>query len=93
MRGLLKQPVGRGQLGNLTRVHDGDACRELHQQREVVGDEQNGEAELVLQVLDLLQDVALHHHVERCRRLVHDHELGVEGHGHGDDGALAHAAT
>ena len=31
---------------------------------------------LALQLADLLQDLALHDHVERGRRLVHDHELG-----------------
>ena len=42
--------------------------------------------------LDLLQDLALHDDVERGRRLVHDHELGLERERHRDDHALAHPA-
>ena len=45
-----------------------------------------------LEVLDLLQDLALHDDVERGRRLVEDHELGAERERHRDDHALAHAA-
>ena len=45
-----------------------------------------------LQLADLLQDLALHDHVERGRRLVHDHELGPQGERHRDHDALAHAA-
>ena len=41
---------------------------------------------------DLLQDLALHDDVERGRRLVHDHELGLERERHRDDHALPHAA-
>ena len=55
-------------------------------------DEQHGEVELALADPDLLQDLALHDDVERGRRLVHDHELGMEREGHRDDHALPHAA-
>ena len=62
------------------------------QQREVVRDEEHREAEVALQILDLLEDLALHDDVERGRRLVHDQELGLERERHRDDHALAHAA-
>ena len=45
-----------------------------------------------LDLLDLLQDLALHDHVERGRRLVEDDELGLERERHADDHALAHPA-
>jgi hypothetical protein len=83
---------GRCGLDDLARVHDRDPVGELDQQRQVVGDEQDSEAELLLEVLHLLEDLALHDDVERGGRLVHDQELGLEGQGHGDDHALAHAA-
>jgi hypothetical protein len=43
-----------------------------------VGDEQVGDAELVLDVLEDVDDAGLHAHVERAGRLVEHHELGVE---------------
>ena len=55
-------------------------------------DEQHREPELALQLLHLLQDLALHDDVERGRRLVHDHELGLERERHRDDHAPTHAA-
>ena len=38
------------------------------------------------------EDLALHDDVERRRRLVHDHELRVDGERHRDHDPLAHAA-
>ena len=43
--------------------------------RHVVGHEDDGEAELALEVLDLGHQRSLGHDVERRGRLVHDHEL------------------
>ena len=86
------EPGGRRRLHDLARVHDRDPVRELEQQREVVRDEEDREAEVALEILDLLEDLALHDHVERGRRLVHDHQLGVERERHRDDHALTHPA-
>src|SRR5438067_10930044 len=56
---------GRGCLfDDLARVHDRDAMRDLEEEREIVGDEENGELELALQIADLLQDLALDDDVE-----------------------------
>ena len=95
--GVRVQRVGEellrlGQLDDLARVHDRDPVGELEQQRQVVRDEQHREAELALQLLELLQDLALDDDVERGRRLVHDHELRLERERHRDDHALTHAA-
>ena len=45
-----------------------------------------------LQLLELLQDLALHDDVERSRRLVDHDQLGLERERHRDHDALAHAA-
>ena len=45
-----------------------------------------------LQLDDLGQDLALDDDVERGRRLVHDHDLGLGRERHRDHHALAHAA-
>ena len=60
--------------------------------REVVGDEQVGQAELALQVVEQVQDLALDRHVERRDGLVADDEVGVDRERPGDADALALAA-
>ena len=47
---------------------------------------------LVFEILDLLHDFLLHDDVERGCRLVQDHHRRIEGQGHRDHRALAHAA-
>ena len=46
----------------------------------------------LLQLLDLHHQRALGHHVQGRGRLVHDHQLGGEQHGHRDHGPLPHPA-
>src|SRR3954454_9788645 len=86
-----EEDVRGRRLDDLARVHDRDAIAELDEQREVVRDEQDGEAEPPLELLELLQDLALHDHVERRRRLVHHDELWLERQRHCDHDALTHA--
>ncbi len=92
VRGLAHEVLRGAGLEQPSRVHDRDPVGELEQQRQVVGDEQDREPEAVLELHDLRQDVALHHHVERGGRLVHDDDLGVGREGHGDHHPLPHAA-
>ena len=58
-------------------VHDADAIGDVMHHREVVRDEEIGEAELALQVAHQVQHLRLHRHVERGRRLVADEERRV----------------
>ena len=60
--------------------------------REVVADEEVGEPELLLQVLEQVDDLRLDRDVERGDRLVADDELRVERQRPGDADALALAA-
>ncbi len=92
MQRPLEQHVRRSGLDDLARVHDRDPVAELDEQRQVVRDEEDGEAEVALEVLHPLEDLALDDDVERRRRLVHDHQLRPERKRHRDDRALAHAA-
>jgi hypothetical protein len=57
-----------------------------------VGDEDDAEAELGLELLDLHHQRALRDDVKRRCWLVHDHQVGCEEQGHGDHCPLAHAA-
>ena len=92
MRGRVLDLRPRADLQQVPGVHHRDPVGQLEQQRQVVGDEQDREPELVLQLDDLAEDVALHHDVERGRRLVHDDDLGVDRQRHRDHHPLAHAA-
>ena len=56
---------------------------------QVVGDEQVGEPELVLQLLEQVDDAGLDAHVERRHRLVEDDELRLDRQRPGDPDALA----
>ncbi len=90
--GRSEEDVRGRRLDDLAGVHDRDAIAELDEQRQVVRDEQHGEAETLLERLELLQDLALHDDVERGRRLVHHDQLGLERERHRDHDALPHAA-
>ena len=51
-----------------------------------------GDAEVLLQVQEQVEDLRLNAHVERADRLVGDDELGLAGKRRGDADALALAA-
>ena len=82
MRRLLVERVGRADLADLAEVHDDDAIAHVLHDREVVRDEDQREAVAGLHVLEQVEDLRLHRHVERRHRLVADDQLRV-----GDDGA------
>ncbi len=90
---MLEDRAGVTDLRHLPGVHDHHAVRVVRHHRHVVGYEDDGKTKLELQLLDLRHERTLRDHVERRRRLVHDHELRREEQGHGDHGALPHAAT
>ena len=64
----------------------------LGSEAEVVGDEQHRDAEVVGELVEVVEDLLLHRDVERRRRLVGDEQLRSCGQAHGDERALAHAA-
>src|SRR5829696_619045 len=78
-----------GDLGDLAEVHDHDAVRDVTDDVQVVRDEDVGEAEIVLQVLEQVEDLRLHGHVECGDRLVADDQLGVDRQRARDADALA----
>ena len=89
---VAEELIGRRLLDHLAGVHDRDPVGELDEEREVVRDEEDGELELPLERLDLLENLALDDHVERGRRLVEQQQVRVERERHRDDHALAHPA-
>ena len=64
---------------DLAEVHDHHPVGDVPDDVEVVRDEDVGEPELRLQVLEQVQDLRLDRHVERGHRLVADDQLRVDG--------------
>ena len=80
-------------LDDLAAIHDGDAVGEMRDDRDVVRDEQVGDAELVAQVGEQVDDRGLHRDVERRDRLVAHDEARVGGERARDADALLLAAA
>ena len=77
---------------DLSLGHDQDVVADVFDDGEVVRDEEVGEAEFFLQVLQEVDDFRLDVDVERGDRFVADDELGLDGEGARDANALALAA-
>src|SRR4051812_44525549 len=78
MARVLEQRVGVGELDDLAEVHHRDAVADVPHDAEVVGDEDDRQAELGLQLLEQVDDLRLDRDVERGDRLVGDDELRLQ---------------
>jgi hypothetical protein len=87
-----EQLLGRSFLRNPPHVHHDDPVGHVPHHRQVVGDEQVRQPALALQVVQQVQDLGLHRHVEGAGGFVEDDQLGVEGQGPRDRDPLALAA-
>ena len=88
-----QQVGGGGELGE--RAADpqhGDLVAELDRLVDVVGDEEDGLAELLLQPQELVLQLLAHDRVDRAERLVHQHHRRVGGQRAGHADALLLAA-
>ena len=92
MTRLMEDRADVASLHNLAGIHDAHPVAELGDDAQMVGDEEDGAADLALQGFQELDRGELQGGVQRRRRLVGDQKLGLRHQGHGDDDALAHAA-
>ena len=76
---MLVERLAVADLDDLAEVHHRDLGAEVPDDREVVGDEQERDVELALQVLEQVDHLRLDRHVERGDRLVGHEQLGVAG--------------
>ena len=90
--GVVVDLVGGAGLDDLAAVHHHDAVGGLGDDAEVVGDEDEAEAHLDLELLEELQDLGLDRDVEGGGGLVGDDDVGLHRQRHGDHHALALAA-
>ena len=79
-------------LDDVAAAHHGDRVGDVVDHREIVRDEQVGQAEGALQVLEEVEHLCLHRDVERRDRLVAEQHLRVQRKGAGDAETLALAA-
>ncbi len=91
MEGLVEEGFDRGLLDDLAGVHDHHPGGALGDDAEVVGDQEHGRLQLLLQLQHQGQNLGLNGHVQGGGRLVGDEEPGPAGQGHGDHDPLAHA--
>src|SRR5689334_16373495 len=85
--------MGRRELLDGTALaHDGDAIAEPRDHRQIVTDQDIGEAALATQPLEQRQDLGLKNRIEGRRRLVEQHEVRLEDERAGNGDALALAA-
>ena len=91
-RGAVKTVDDRPLLRDPAGVHHQHPVARLGDHREVVGDQDQRQPEVLPEPLEELEDLRLDHDVERGRRLVADDDRRIAGEGHRDHRALAHAA-
>ena len=78
MHRIAEQLATRRELDHAAGAHHRDAVGDIIDDREVVRDEEIGEPDLLLQVLQEIEDLRLDGDVERRDRLVADDELGLQ---------------
>ncbi len=86
---LGEQLLGLADLDDRAEIHDGDAVRDMADQAQVVGDEEDGQMQAVLQLQQKVDDLRLHGDVERGDDLVGDQQVGLDRERPRDADALA----
>ena len=89
---MLEHPAGLALFDEAARVHHPELGADLAHDGEVVTDEDDGQPEPAAEVVDEGQDLRLHGHVERGRRLVAEQHGGIGGNRDRDRDALPQPA-
>lgn len=90
--GLGEDLLCAADLHDASGSHHCDPVAEVHRLVEVVGDEDDRLAELLLDLDELLLHLAADQRVERREGLVHEQDVGVGGERTGEPDALTHPA-
>ena len=78
MQRIVEQFVAVGEFDDAAEIHHRDALAEMPHHREIVRDEQIGQAELLAQILEQVHHLRLDRYIKRRHRFVADDELGVQ---------------
>src|SRR5207245_1136932 len=65
-------------LDDAAKIHDGHALADMLDDRQIMGNEEISEPQLLLQVLQQIDDLGLDRYVQRRHRLVADNQLGFD---------------
>ena len=87
-----EQTIRSCDLDNAAEIHDRNAIGDVAHDREIVRNEQIGELQLPLEILQQVDDLRLNRDVERRHRFVAHHEAGPQGKGPRDTDPLPLAA-
>jgi hypothetical protein len=77
----LEERIRGRHLNDLPQVHHGDMVADVPNHGQVMGNEEIGEAESGLKVVEQIEDLSLDRHIERRYGLVGDNETRVESQG------------
>ena len=88
VEGFAVESVAGSEFDDLTEIHDGDAMAHGADDGEVVGDEEIGEAEAILKLLEEVDDLGLDRDIKGREGLIGDDEPGLDGEGAGDADTL-----
>ena len=69
--------IGRSHFHDVPEIHHGNAIRDVPDDREIVRDEDVGQAEFLLQILHQVDHLRLNRHIERAHRFVGDDDLRI----------------
>ena len=83
-----EQLIGHRDLDDPAQVHDRDPVADVLDHRQVVGDEQVGQPELLLQLFQQVEHLRLDGHVQRGDGFIANDQLGVDCQCPGDADAL-----
>src|SRR5664280_2202059 len=89
----LEDLFGRRVLDNLAGIRDGDGLCHFSDDGEVVGNDENGHTQFLLQSAHQVEDLRLDGDIKRRRGFIRDQELRVRGQCHGYHDPLAHATA
>ena len=90
---LGKDRLGRSKLDDFAEIHDRDSMADMVHHVEIMGDEDEGKAEIALQGLEKIEDLRLDRDVEGRDRLIGDDQPRLHRQGAGDADALPLAAA
>ena len=92
MLGMIDDLVRFGRFHNPSQIHHRDPLADMLNHQQVVGNEEIGNAQLLLKLLKGVDDLRLNGYVQRGDRLVADDELGLHRQRPGNADALPLAA-
>ncbi|MNP37060.1 hypothetical protein D3C76_1304840 [compost metagenome] len=66
-------------LNHFPQIHNRDPVADIFDRAESVRNEQIGQIELLLQILEKVQDLSLNRYIQRRYRFIADDQLGLQG--------------